>query len=61
MKRFLKGAAATAAILIVFIAINVFCNMHGINLDSVSNGPVIAVCAMLIYRELTRNENNKKS
>ncbi len=55
MKCFFKGAAITAAILIVFIAVNMFCNMKGINLDSVSNGAVIAVCAMFIYQSLTKN------
>ena len=44
MKCFFKGAAITAAILIVFIAVNMFCNMKGINLDSVSNGAVFVLC-----------------
>lgn len=59
MKNFFKGAAVTAVILIIFIAINVICNMNGIDLDSISQGPVIAVCAMLIYKGLTKNEKDK--
>ncbi len=60
MKQILKGAAISAIVLIVFIAINVICNINGINLDSISSGPVIAVCAMLIFRESTRNRENKE-
>lgn len=56
MKNLLKGAAITAAILIVLIVINVICNINGIDLDSISNGPVIAACTMLIYKGLTKNE-----
>lgn len=56
MGHFLKGAAATAMVLIIFIVINIICNINGIDLDSISNGPVIAVCAMLIYRGLTKKE-----
>lgn len=59
MKHFFKGAVVTAVVLIVFIGINVICNRNGIDLDSVSNAPVIAVCAMLIYQGLTKNEKNK--
>ena len=59
MKQVLKAAAVTAVILIVFIVINVICNMNGINLDSISNGPVIAVCAMFIYQELTKKDKSK--
>lgn len=56
MKHFLKGAAVTAIIMIALIAINVFCNMHDINLDPLMTGPTSAVCAMLIYGGLTKNE-----
>lgn len=56
MKRCFKGAAITAAILIVFMLIHIFCNMHGINLDAVSNSAVTAVCLMLIYRSLTEKK-----
>lgn len=56
MKDFLKGAAVAITILIVLIIINMFCNMRGIDLDSTSTGGVTAVCAMLIYRGLIKNE-----
>ncbi len=59
MKQFFKGAAITAVILIVFMGINVICNINGINLNFVSNGAVTAVCAVLIYRALTSNEKKK--
>lgn len=59
MKHFFKGAAVTVAVLIVLMVINVFCNMHGINLDSVSTGTLSAVCAMLLYCGLIRNEKSK--
>lgn len=56
MKSFLKGTAVWAIVMIVFIAINVICNINGINLDSVSNGAVMAVCVMLIYEGWAKNE-----
>ena len=59
MKSFLKGTAVWAIVMIVLIAINVICNINGINLNSVSNGAVIAVCAVLIYRASTSNEKKK--
>ena len=59
MKHLLKGAAVTVIIIIVLMAIHVFCNMHDINLDPLMTGPTSAVCAMLIYNGLTKNEKNK--
>ena len=59
MKNFLKGAAVAVVVLIVLIVINVICNMNGHELDSVSTGAVASVCAMLLYRGLTKNEKNK--
>lgn len=56
MKHLLKGIAVTAAVLIVLMIINVFCNMHDIHLDSVITGTLSAVCAMLFYCGLIRNE-----
>ena len=56
MKNFLKGAAVAVVVLIVLIVINVICNMNDIDLNSVTSGPVIAVCAMLIYQGLTKNK-----
>lgn len=60
MKNLLKGTAVTAVVLIVLMAINVFCNMHDIHLDAVVTGTVSAVCAMLLYCGLIRNEKNKE-
>lgn len=56
MKNFLKGAVVTAVVLIIFMIINIICNMNDIDLNSVTSGPVIAVCAMFIYQGLTKNE-----
>lgn len=56
MKHFLKGAAVTAVVLIVSMAIHVFCNIKGIHLDSVSTSTMSAVCAMLLYHGLIKNE-----
>ena len=56
MRHLLKGAAVTAIVLIVSMAIHVFCNMKGIELDTVVAGTVSAVCAMLLYHGLTKNE-----
>ena len=56
MKHLLKGAAITVAILIVLMIIHVFCNMKGIQLDTVMTGSTSAACAMLIYHGLTKNE-----
>ena len=59
MKRFIKGAVVVVAIWIVLVVINVICNMNGHELDSVPSGTMAAVCAMLLYRGLARNEKNK--
>ena len=40
MKHLLKGAAVVAIILIVSLPIHLFCNMHGIELDSTVTGTV---------------------
>lgn len=53
MNHLLKGAGVTAVILIVLMIINVFCNMHNINLDSTVTGTMSAVFAMLLYSGLT--------
>ena len=58
MRDLLKGAAVTVIVLIALMAINVFCNMNDIHLDTVTTGTVSAVCAMLIYCGL--NKNKKK-
>ena len=59
MKHFIKGAAVTAAILIVLIVINVICNMSGHELDSTVTGVMAAICGMYIYDRLIKNEKNK--
>ncbi len=56
MNNFFKGAVVTVIVLTIFIIINVICNMNDIDLNSVTSGPVIAVCAMLIYQGLTKNK-----
>lgn len=58
MKNFLKGAAVTAIIIIVSMAVHIFCNIHNINLDPIITGPTSSVCAMIIYNGLTKNEKN---
>ena len=59
MKYLLKGAAVAAVVLIVLMAINIFCNMHDIHLDQTVTGTVSAVGAMLFYHGLIRNEKSK--
>ena len=59
MKHLLKGAAVAAVVLIVLMAINIFCNMHDIHLDQTVTGTVSAVGAMLFYHGLIRNDNSK--
>lgn len=60
MKYFLKGAAVVVTVTIVSMAIHVFCNMHGIDLDSTATGAVTAVCALLFYHGLIKNEKDKE-
>ncbi len=60
MKHFLKGTAAVAIVLIVSMAIHVFCNMKGINLDMPMEAIVSASFAVLIYHVLIKNEKNKE-
>lgn len=59
MKNLLKGAVVAVIILVVSIAISVFCNMRGIHLDTAYTGPSLAICAMFIYHGLTKNDKNK--
>lgn len=54
----LKGIVVSAVVLIVLIAINMICNMKGVNLDAVVTGTIAAVCAMLVYGGLTKKQNN---
>ena len=59
MKHLLKGAAVAAVVLVALMAINMLCNMYDIHLDQTATGTISAVCAMLFYRGLIRNEKNK--
>lgn len=59
MRHFLKGTAAVAVVLIVSMAIHVFCNVKGIQLDQVATSVVSAGCAVALYQLLTRNEQKK--
>ena len=59
MKHLLKGAAVAAVVLIVLMIINMFCNMYEIHLDQTATGTISAVCAMLFYHGLIKNEKNK--
>ena len=61
MKHFLKGAAAVIVILIVSMAIHVFCNMKGIHLDQVMTSVVSAGCAVALYHILIRNEHKNEA
>lgn len=56
MKHFLKGAAVVAAVLMVLMGINIFCNVRGIDLNSTGTGTVAAICSMWIYDAWIRNE-----
>lgn len=56
MKHFLKGIAVIVLIMIVSMAIHVFCNMKGIELNTVVTSTVSAVSAILIYHGLIKNE-----
>lgn len=59
MKHLLKGAAVAAVVLVGLMVINMFCNMHDIHLDQTATGTISAVCAMLFYHGLIRNEKSK--
>lgn len=56
MKHLLKGVAVTATVLIILMAIHIFCNSKGIQLNQVATGTISAVCAMFLYQALIRNE-----
>ncbi len=50
--------AVTVIILIVSMAIHMFCNIKGIQLDIMVTNPVSSVCTMLLYYVLTKNEKS---
>ena len=56
MKHLLKGIAALAITMIISMAIHMFCNMHGIDLNSALTTVVSATCALAVYHTLIRNE-----
>ena len=59
MKHFLKAAAVGIAILVILMAVNVICNINGINLDAVPVGVVSAIAGMWIYQGLIKLEKKK--
>lgn len=62
MKHFLKGLAAMAIVLVISMAIHIFCNINGINLDNpIMTTMLSAGFAVLIYHELIKNEKDKES
>ncbi len=60
MKHFLKGVAVMVIVLVVSMVIHVFCEMHGIHLDTVVTGTTSSVCTLLLYQGLIRLEKNKE-
>ena len=57
MTNFFKGVGSAAIVLIVSMAIHVFCNMKGISLDTVVTTVVSASFATLIYHVWTKNKD----
>lgn len=60
MKKLLKGAIVFAIIMFISLAVHIFCNMKGIQIDTIITAPTSAVCAMLIYHGLTKNDDKQK-
>lgn len=59
MNHFFKAAVSVVTVLLVSMAIHVFCNIRGINLESVTTTIVTASFATLIYHILIKNEKKK--
>ncbi len=59
MKYFLKGAAVMVGVIVVNMIINIVCNINGVDLNSSIMGTMSAVCALLIYDGLVKNEEKK--
>lgn len=59
MKNLLKGAAVLIVVMIVSMAVHVFCNIKGIELNPTLASTVSSVSSMLIYRGLTKTDKNK--
>ncbi len=60
MKHFLKGTAVAVVILIILLVINMICNINGHELEPLTTGVSSAICAVIIYRGLIKNEKNKE-
>lgn len=61
MKHFLKGAAVTAVILIVLMGLSIFCNMQGMELNTLITGPAAGACGMFIYNAWIQKENKEEN
>ncbi|MEY8518415.1 hypothetical protein AALC25_16235 [Lachnospiraceae bacterium 29-84] len=59
MNHFLKAVVSVVTVLLVSMAIHVFCNIRGIDLQSVTTTVVTASFATLIYHVLIKNEKKK--
>ena len=59
MKHFFILFAVGIAILVILMAVNVICNINGINLDAVPVGVVSAIAGMWIYQGLIKLEKKK--
>ena len=55
----MNAAAVGIAILVILMAVNVICNINGINLDAVPVGVVSAIAGMWIYQGLIKLEKKK--
>lgn len=60
MKHLLKGAAVMVGVIVVNMIINIVCNINGIDLNSTAQSTMSAICAVLIYNGLIKNEKNKE-
>lgn len=58
MRNLLTGVIVAVVVLVALIAINMICNMKGIQLDAVVTGSIASVCAMLVYSGLTKKVKN---
>lgn len=59
MKHLLKGVAVMVGVIVVNMIINIVCNMNGIDLNSTAQSTTSAICAVLIYNGLIKDEKNK--
>lgn len=60
MKNFLKGVASVAVVLVVSMAIHIFCNVKGIQVDQAMTSVASAGCAVALYHILTKSDKNKE-